>query len=364
MTVRDAERLQRVRRGQGAIEERETSDLDAARPYASVAEEGWVKREFPFLQEFVVIAEGELVGRVSVRHSGGKATFKLGVLSDWKEERVAQTALQILVEHLEDSGISQLWAHCGAQDTDSAEFLQSCGFEEPDASMTGTRAFCLHLTPATGPSSRRSLLSSEIALRQQKWDPSETFEDYVEHPLYGKGPRITGWNPIPHSTHWRDDGSQRVPFTAIKADEAKLQDATVPISHYFDFRRTCIECDRPFLFFAEEQRYWYEELGFPLDADCVRCVPCRTAARRLRRGQQEIARLRSQTDVTPEEVFRAADVSLLLFEKGVIGKRALSGVRALLNRLGSNLSEEDAERRTAIRAQIKELESREKGEKS
>jgi hypothetical protein len=29
------------------------------------------------------------------------------------------------------------------------------------------------------------------------------------------------------------------------------------------------------LLFAEEQKYWYEELKFPLEANCLDCVPCR-----------------------------------------------------------------------------------------
>ena len=41
------------------------------------------------------------------------------------------------------------------------------------------------------------------------------------------------------------------------------------MTHYFDAKRVCRKCERPFLFFAEEQKYWYEDLRFPLEADCL-----------------------------------------------------------------------------------------------
>ena len=46
--------------------------------------------------------------------------------------------------------------------------------------------------------------------------------------------------------------------------------AMVPVTHYYDVTRTCRDCDRPFIFFAQEQKHWYEQLGLPLEADCAR----------------------------------------------------------------------------------------------
>ncbi len=70
-------------------------------------------------------------------------------------------------------------------------------------------------------------------------------------------------------------GTKRIPGTAIVADPSKQTRATVPVTHYFDLERSCRDCKRHFIFFAEEQKYWYEELGFGLESDCVRCTECR-----------------------------------------------------------------------------------------
>src|SRR5687768_13036282 len=92
------------------------------------------------------------------------------------------------------------------------------------------------------------------------------FEDYVEHPRFGRGPRTTGLNPkeIPLKTffHWHSPRGVRVDNTAIEADVARQNAPTIGVTHYFDSRRVCRTCSRPFLFFAEEQKYWYETLGF------------------------------------------------------------------------------------------------------
>ena len=114
---------------------------------------------------------------------------------------------------------------------------------------------------------------------------AEYFDDYVEHPLYGRVPRVTGLNPKEDFggnvfLHWHSPEDVRIPNTAVQADTSKQPTATVAVTHYFDSKRTCRDCQRPFLFFAEEQKYWYEELGFRLDADCIRCVECRKKHRK------------------------------------------------------------------------------------
>ncbi len=41
----------------------------------------------------------------------------------------------------------------------------------------------------------------------------------------------------------------------------------------------CRTCARTFLFFAREQQYWYEDLHFYIDTDCVHCPTCRGSRR-------------------------------------------------------------------------------------
>src|SRR5262245_27545254 len=99
----------------------------------------------------------------------------------------------------------------------------------------------------------------------------DEFDYYVDHPRYGQRPRITGLHPIEPATfepgrpyvifHWHSSESDRIANTAIKADVSLQHITTMPVTHYFDLKRVCQDCRRPFLFFAAEQKHWYEELG-------------------------------------------------------------------------------------------------------
>ncbi len=138
---------------------------------------------------------------------------------------------------------------------------------------------------------------------------------HVENPRFGKGPRFTGLDPDPESPevhlHWNTGYRTRaflaylkelpeefrrilseapegllIPGTAIRADPERQTRATIPVTHYYDLDKTCEDCGRPFVFFAEEQKHWYEVLGFDLAADCVRCHPCRRARRAIGRKKR------------------------------------------------------------------------------
>lgn len=115
------------------------------------------------------------------------------------------------------------------------------------------------------------------------------YSDYVEHPRFGRWPRLTELNPDATDgtvfCHWHSPPGVRVPDTAIAADVTKQSAATVPVTHYFDARRVCRKCERPFLFFAEEQRFWYEELGFPLEADALESAADATSVGFVPRGR-------------------------------------------------------------------------------
>jgi len=109
----------------------------------------------------------------------------------------------------------------------------------------------------------------------------ETYDSFVEHPRYGKRPKLTGLNPrhddegVWLNPELSDD--YRIPGTAIQADLSRQTPATYQVTHYFDVKRFCRDCHRRFIFFAEEQKHWYEELGFPLQADAARCPLCASA---------------------------------------------------------------------------------------
>lgn len=110
---------------------------------------------------------------------------------------------------------------------------------------------------------------------------AEDYASYVEHPLFGRAPRITGVEPPIASAPggelwtWTFPPEDRIPFTGIWARPELQKVTSFPIRCYFDQKRHCRDCGRPYIWFAEEQRHWFEALGFYLGTDCVRCVHCR-----------------------------------------------------------------------------------------
>lgn len=200
----------------------------------------------------------------------------------------------------------------------------------------------------------------------RKTDP---YEDFVEHPRFGKRPHLTGLNPRSNDEdvylHWNTRSSdevaeqyeavlgepwpyggltgyskntQRIPNTAVRADLDRQTPATVPVTHYFDLARTCRDCGQRFIFFAKEQKYWYEELGFGLDSDGVRCVPCRKNQQGLARAKATYDALFPLEDRDEVANLKMADACLALIEGGVFPLRQVENVRRLLNLIpkGSN----------------------------
>lgn len=92
---------------------------------------------------------------------------------------------------------------------------------------------------------------------------SDKYADYVEHPRYSRSPRYTVLNPDLAKVEGLPvtDESHEIPSTEIVTSK----------SCYSDIQRLCRDCGRPFIFFAEEQIYWYETLGFSVGAVCVMC---------------------------------------------------------------------------------------------
>jgi hypothetical protein len=177
----------------------------------------------------------------------------------------------------------------------------------------------------------RQALGSRMATDNKK---------FVPHPRYGQGPRITGLNPQNNFVsgavflHWHSGDDTRVPNTAIAADTSRQRKPTIPVTHYFDSRRACVDCGRSFLFFAAEQKYWYEVLGFPLESNCIRCVPCRKQQRGLEAQRQRYEELFSIDPRSPDEEVEFVECSLALVAAGIFGRRVLERVRSILKKAG------------------------------
>ena len=115
----------------------------------------------------------------------------------------------------------------------------------------------------------------------------------VPHGRYGARPIPSGLT-VPEAEirrgFWRHDREKLFPESVLLADVAKQNYAIYPRKYYVDMLRRCQGCERPFIFFAREQRHWYETLRFHVEADCVHCPTCRHDMRALA-AQRKTTRL-------------------------------------------------------------------------
>jgi len=144
---------------------------------------------------------------------------------------------------------------------------------------------------------------------------------YVNHPVYGCQPSISEYNfPLEEivSGYWAYKAHNIFPKSVIPADEKKQNYAMYPRRFYVDQEKQCITCDRWFLFFAKEQKYWFEELNFYIDADCVKCVECRKSDQELKRKALKYQSLISKNDRTENETKELKKLAQDLFDSGYI----------------------------------------------
>lgn len=190
--------------------------------------------------------------------------------------------------------------------------------------------------------------------------PVDPYSEFVEHPRYGRGPHFTGSNPETvfggdTFLHWHSPVECRVPNTAIAADTTRQLFPTVPVTHYYDVIRKCRDCHRSFLFFAKEQKYWYEVLGFGLDSNCVRCVPCRIRQHgidRTRARYEELYHIERTTD----EQLEMVECSLTLIEASIFTTRQIEKIRMLMRKVTS--SHVDTDRTSKTTARIEAIDAR------
>ncbi|MEL6927726.1 MAG: zinc-ribbon domain containing protein [Cyanobacteria bacterium J06600_6] len=162
--------------------------------------------------------------------------------------------------------------------------------------------------------------------------------NFVEHPRYGGQPRFTGLNPQTNFggypfLHSHSPPSCRIDNTAIAADLGKQVSATIPVTHYYDVKRQCRDCNQMFIFFAAEQKYWYEELKFPLESDCIRCYPCRAKQRQVADTLKQYENLFHVANRTSEQTLMMTECCLYLIENNVFEftPKQTQRIRRLLN---------------------------------
>ena len=188
----------------------------------------------------------------------------------------------------------------------------------------------------------------------------ERYADFVEHPRYGRGPRFTGLNPQTSffsrtHLHGHSPKSCRIANTAIAADINKQVPATIHVTHYYDVEYKCRDCDRMFIFFALEQKYWYETLQFGLDSGCVRCVPCRNIQQGLEAARRKYEELFHYEERTDDQSLMMAECCLELIENAVFTSKQTERVRMLLNSVGDDTAHQD--RMKKIRKRVLDIEA-------
>lgn len=153
----------------------------------------------------------------------------------------------------------------------------------------------------------------------------DTPRRFVDHPRYGDQPIISGEGYTEaevRAAHWsyaRHHYTPRIlfPETAIRANPMKQRTGYGWRRLYVDIARPCRTCGRWFLFFALEQRHWYEDLGFFIDADCVHCQDCRHKSHEHERHRARYAELLGK-DKTEAEWRELSGLGDYLHEAGEI----------------------------------------------
>ncbi|MEM1298594.1 MAG: zinc-ribbon domain containing protein [Pseudomonadota bacterium] len=155
-----------------------------------------------------------------------------------------------------------------------------------------------------------------------------TGKKFVDHPRYGDQPIRSGENWTEAEVRAAYWGYNRTaytrdvlfPETAIRADWTKQYAGWGWRRAYVDIARPCRTCRRWFLFFALEQKYWYETLGFFIDADCVHCQECRHEQHVQDRQVQLYEALLAKPGKTRSEWLELSRLGDALFEIGYIKK--------------------------------------------
>jgi hypothetical protein len=159
------------------------------------------------------------------------------------------------------------------------------------------------------------------------------------HPLFGHVPLLPGPGASGTSGPARTydpDYRPDLPAGAVRGDPRRqLFCCEVPRYFYVDADRTCRDCGARFVFSAREQKHWYETLGFRLDANAVRCLPCRRAFRRDRgiaRALSDASRALTEAPLHPPAVLAYARAAVAHAER--FGHAPLDGAIAALRALG------------------------------
>jgi hypothetical protein len=143
----------------------------------------------------------------------------------------------------------------------------------------------------------------------------------VSHPRYGDTVLASGLKVSEsevRGSFWRYSAETIFPESAIKADTDRQNYSIYSRGYYVDILKRCRTCSRHFLFFAREQRHWYEELGFHIDADCVHCPQCRRSEHQLRRRFHRYSDNVKKADLSEPDLAVLVGDAVYLWEAGIL----------------------------------------------
>jgi hypothetical protein len=150
-------------------------------------------------------------------------------------------------------------------------------------------------------------------------------ESTVPHPRYGNAPMASSDTEAVALARkvWGGEGFRGLVFpeSAILADPSKQNYSVVARTFYVDMKKTCRDCGRYFIFFAVEQRHWYEELKFFTDSECVRCPECRKAERTLRRRFDRYSQNIKRNDLDDDTLATLVDDAVFLWGHSLLKKQ-------------------------------------------
>jgi hypothetical protein len=144
--------------------------------------------------------------------------------------------------------------------------------------------------------SRRKTPGSKKA-EHKKPKTIQPVKKFKAHPLFGEVPLV------PHTyqdnaghTHtlylWDLDHQPNMPRYAVRGDVRKQNlcfACHAPQYFYVDQHKVCIQCGQDFVFSADEQKFWFETLGFYGTSVAIRCQDCRRKKRSENSLNQQIA---------------------------------------------------------------------------
>ena len=151
---------------------------------------------------------------------------------------------------------------------------------------------------------------------------------------------------------WRLRRAVIFPESVIVANVMRQHYAIYPRRYYVDVLENCRECGLPFLFFAREQKFWYEELGFHVEACATLCSACRQRAHARRALLARYAEAVREAKPSGEALLSLVDIVAGLAEAGVL--KRVERLGALKNRALRQCGENPRiERLAAVAARLR-----------